>query len=126
MSLAKRKRLKFPRNRVHFTLYDRIGSALKLKPGGRITTQDVPKGRKTPYRTKGPMSTNVRLVQYDNRARMMTIHFRRKAGDAVYEYYNMPLAEFRKFKKTLSAGKWTWRNLRRPLPYGRYRYKRIK
>lgn len=118
-----RKRREYPvRQQVKFTLDERRTYTLMDQmgvPGGRITKNDIPKGRKTsrlPYNYKGKGSSNVAKVEYNNSTSVMTVTYDRRAGRAVYEYYGVPLALFRRFRKVQSAGKFVWNNIRRPPP----------
>lgn len=110
--MARRKRKYTPRKRkVTYTLRQTDPSR---SPGGRITRNDLDGNRRPPVRRQGSRSSNVYRVDYDISNRQMTVTYRRRAGDAQYTYFGVPMATFRNFKKRASPGKFVWRNIRRP------------
>ena len=67
-------------------------------------------------------SSNIDYISYSSKRKALEIKF---LNGHVYRYYSVPYKVYRNIARAKSHGKNFWKNVRRPLPGGRYRYRRI-
>ena len=67
-------------------------------------------------------ASNLDYISYNSRRQQLEIKF---LSGHIYRYYHVPYSVYRNMVRAKSHGKNFWKNVRRPLPLGRYRYVRI-
>ena len=67
-------------------------------------------------------SSNLDYIAYNSRRRQLDIKF---LSGHIYRYYKVPYKTYRNMVRAKSHGKNFWKNVRRPLPLGKFRFRRI-
>ena len=67
-------------------------------------------------------SSNLDYISYNSRRQQLEIKF---LSGHIYRYYQVPYNVYRNMVRAKSHGKNFWKNVRRPLPLGRYRFRRV-
>ena len=67
-------------------------------------------------------SSNLDYIAYNSRRKQLDIKF---LSGHIYRYYSVPYKTYRNMVRAKSHGKNFWKNVRRPLPRGKFRYRRI-